>query len=107
MKYDYPSPCLKCEKKHCCWPECGEWLKRYRTRQKWINAWALRKAGQLPKQKTEVWTYCHPAEVQAYLEADPCRDCFAKPLCRTKCPRRKRWDKARQDRERKRGEHDL
>ena len=40
---DYPSPCDKCPKdgtKGCNYMRCQPWLKRYRYKQKQINAYA-------------------------------------------------------------------
>ena len=45
MVREYPSPCDNCENAHtkkCDFRRCRPWLKRYRYRQKQINAYAKR-----------------------------------------------------------------
>lgn len=102
MKDKYPSPCLKCEKKHCRWPGCADWLKRYRTRQKWINGNARKLARCEDAKKADVWIIMHPDEVRRYLATHPCESCLVRDLCDTPCKRYLAWYDAHRERARRR-----
>ena len=80
----YPSPCEKCEKD--CGHICAAWEKRYRYRQKQINAWRVKalavKVKPLPENK---FCYSHPDDVRRWLKNRPCDECRVNRDCDRPC----------------------
>ena len=103
MKNTYPSPCEGCREKRCPgtgW--CEDWLKRYRYRQKQINAYAMKLARGGAAEKTDVWIIMHPDEIRRYLATHPCESCLVRDLCDTPCKRYLAWYDAHRERARRR-----
>lgn len=92
---NYPNPCDTCDKNYGC-SGCDDWKKRYRYRQKQINAFAKKacvvKVRPLPKNK---FCYDHPDDVRRWLRTSPCTGCEAEAVCDTACPAYLRWYDAR------------
>lgn len=91
---NYPSPCESCPRnntRQCSGKDCQPWLIRYRYRQKKINAYARKLAGDIRPQSGSVWVYPHPDEVRRYLDTDPCDSCMCRNWCDEICPKKAAW----------------
>lgn len=92
MAYSYPiDPCEDCEKKICNYHNCNEWLKRYRTRQGWINGYARKPQVVKAVEDMNKFRYDHPDAVRRYLRDGVCGGCPMEETCDTPCRAYLRW----------------
>ncbi len=96
MAQSYPSPCEKCTSTSCNrgGTGCPEWRKRYRYRQKQINAYAKRafdNRREPPADKDTHFCYAHPNDVRRYLYTSPCKGCGLANNCDTPCGAYLEW----------------
>ena len=91
---EYPDPCERCSKNigNSCsrYRDCTDWLKRYRTRQIWINAAARKHNGSRWEVRTE-FAYEHPDVVRRFLRDGPCQSCGTQNICDVACEARLLW----------------
>lgn len=91
---EYPDPCEHCGKNigNSCtrYRECADWVKRYRTRQAWINA-AARKHNRSRWEVRKAFAYDHPDAVRRFLREGPCQSCGIQNICDVACEARLFW----------------
>ena len=100
----YPSPCDTCTRKSCGDVKgigCSQWIKRYRYRQKQINAYAKQAYSTEPSgmgtKTTTHFVYPHPDDTRRYLRHRPCDSCKMDATCDTPCRIYLRWWDARME----------